>query len=90
MVRARKLRKSVTLGGRADEFLDVRPRMGPGWLAMGKFGSKTKYLTKSHLSGPISGLETAKTEKTNHSFFVFVASQAVSFNSATPVLGELN
>ena len=39
--------------------------MGPGWLATGKFGSKTKYLAKLGLSGPISGPETAKTENKN-------------------------
>ena len=63
MVRARKLGKSAIFGSQADEFLDVRPRMGPGWLATGKFGSKTKYLAKLSLSEPISVPETAKTGK---------------------------
>ena len=65
MARARKLGKPDIFGGRADELTDVRPRMGPGWLATGKFGSKTKYLAKLGLSGLVSEPETAKTENKN-------------------------
>ena len=48
---------------RADEFSDISATV-LGSVATGKFGSETKYLAKSGLSGPISEPKTAKTGET--------------------------
>ena len=44
-------------------FRTFQLRNGPGCDVTGKLGSETKFLAKSGLSDPISGHETAKTEK---------------------------